>query len=143
MAQSASSNNNGLLLCLQASMHASHEIIRRRAAEWAGNVVFIAISVDKSAGTVRERARERGWENAIHLWCGPGTWKSEPATILGIDGVTGAAIVGSMHDLMHSFVLCRSPLCWWWARMVLSFTEGLRMRCDMLETSNRNPNFRP
>ena len=72
---------------LQASMHASHEIIGRRNSEWAGGVVFIAISLDKSAGTVRERARERGWENALHLWCGPGTWKSEAALTLGIDAV--------------------------------------------------------
>ena len=86
----------------EASMHASHEIIGRRAEEWAGKVVFIAISLDKSAGTVRERARERGWENAIHLWCGPGTWKSEPAQTLGIDGVSQAlSLLGLIPFLSH------------------------------------------
>jgi len=78
----------------EASMHASHEIISRRASDWAGGVVFMAISLDKSAGTVRERARERGWENALHLWCGPQTWRSEAATTLGIDGVPFMLVVG-------------------------------------------------
>jgi len=78
----------------EASMHASHEIIGRRSAEWAGTAVFIAVSLDKSAGTVRERVRERGWENTLHLWCGPGTWRTEAAMTLGIDGVPFLLVVG-------------------------------------------------
>jgi len=78
----------------EASMHASHEIIGRRSSEWSGMAVFIAISLDKSAGTVRERVRERGWENMLHLWCGPGTWRAEAAMTLGIDGVPFLLVVG-------------------------------------------------
>lgn len=78
----------------EASMHASQEIISRRSEDWAGGVVFIAISLDKSSGTVRERVRERTWENALHLWCGPGTWRSEAATVYGIDGVPFMVVVG-------------------------------------------------
>ena len=82
-------------------MHASHEIIGRRNSEWAGGVVFIAISMDKSAGTVRERARERGWENALHLWCGPGTWKSEAALTLGIDAVPFLLVIGKNGAVVY------------------------------------------
>jgi len=78
----------------EASMSSSHEIISRRSKDWAGGVVFIAVSLDKSAGTVRERVRERGWENALHLWCGPGTWRSEAATMYGIDGIPFMLVIG-------------------------------------------------
>lgn len=78
----------------EASMHASQEIIARRSSDWAGGVVFIAISLDKSSGTVRERVRERTWENALHLWCGPGTWRSEAAAVYGIDGVPFTLVIG-------------------------------------------------
>merc|ERR1711934_962291 len=85
----------------EASMHASHEIIGRRSAEWAGVVVFIAVSLDKSAGTVRERVRERGWENTLHLWCGPGTWRSEAAVALGIDGIPFMIVIARSGTIAY------------------------------------------
>ena len=81
-------------------MHSSHEL-RGRRSDWGENVTFVAISLDKSAGTVRERARERGWEGALHLWCGPGTWKSEPAQILGIDGVPFLMVISKNGDVAY------------------------------------------
>eukprot|EP00656_Telonema_subtile_P037554 TRINITY_DN4181_c0_g1_i1.p1 TRINITY_DN4181_c0_g1~~TRINITY_DN4181_c0_g1_i1.p1 ORF type:complete len:239 (-),score=52.38 TRINITY_DN4181_c0_g1_i1:216-932(-) len=78
----------------EASMHASAELVGRRGAEWAQNVIFVAISLDKSSGTVRERVRERGWGDVFHMWCGPATWRSEPAVLLGIDAVPFMVVIG-------------------------------------------------
>jgi len=79
----------------EASMHSSAELIGRRGAEWATGVVFVAISLDKSSGTVRERVRERSWgDDVFHMWCGPATWRSEPAQLLGIDAVPFMIVMG-------------------------------------------------
>eukprot|EP00658_Telonema_sp_P-2_P000472 TRINITY_DN10181_c0_g1_i2.p1 TRINITY_DN10181_c0_g1~~TRINITY_DN10181_c0_g1_i2.p1 ORF type:complete len:236 (+),score=59.95 TRINITY_DN10181_c0_g1_i2:136-843(+) len=78
----------------EASMHASAELVGRRGEEWATHVVFVAISMDKSSGTVRERVRERAWNDLHHMWCGPGTWRSEPAVTLGIDAVPFMLVTG-------------------------------------------------
>jgi len=85
----------------EASMHASSELVGRRGQEWAPNVVFVAISLDKSSGTVRERVRERGWSDVFHMWCGPGTWRSEPAMLIGVDAVPFMIVIGKKGQIAY------------------------------------------
>jgi thiol-disulfide isomerase/thioredoxin len=85
----------------EASMHSTAELVGRRGSEWAGNTIFVAISLDKSSGTVRERVRERGWGAVFHMWCGPNTWRSDPALLLGIDAVPFMMVIGRNGQIVY------------------------------------------
>lgn len=44
--------------------------------EWSGRVVLITASVDESADSAEQHARQKGWDKTHHVWVGPDAIKS-------------------------------------------------------------------
>ena len=78
--------------CQQPMAH-NQELAVRFAEEWKDRVAIIAASIDDDPQTVIDHVRQKGWTDVTHLWCGPGSFESEPPAAYSVHGIPTILVI--------------------------------------------------
>eukprot|EP00753_Platysulcus_tardus_P022533 PLAT9746.1.p2 GENE.PLAT9746.1~~PLAT9746.1.p2 ORF type:complete len:250 (-),score=132.36 PLAT9746.1:102-824(-) len=79
----------------QPVMAHNADIMKRRAADWAGKAALITISIDNMPEEVKARLSRAGWGSLADsaVWAGPGGWESGAAAIYRLSAVPTLILV--------------------------------------------------
>ena len=79
----------------QKPMDENQEIMKRRAEDWKGKAVVVALSVDDTIEAAQDNVRERGWTDIRHFWAsaGPPGWASDAIRTYVIMGIPTAILI--------------------------------------------------
>jgi thiol-disulfide isomerase/thioredoxin len=82
--------------CRQAMLR-NQDAMKRRAKDWAGKAVIIALSGDEKSETAKKFVEERDWTDILHVWNidSAGTGAQTQAVLdFGIDDIPRAVLIG-------------------------------------------------
>ncbi len=86
----------------QEPMQHNSDILKKRAADWAGKAAILAISCDDEIDTLKQHVAKKEWGNVTHLWCQEGGtgWQATAMRTYGIGGVPTAFLVDTEGKIL-------------------------------------------